>query len=859
MRIDAHSRRDAPSRPDALPRHDARPLCVEIDHRSVTVPQGTSVLRAAELAGVYVPSLCSHKELSPFGGCRLCTVEIAGTRGYPLACSTPAQDGMQVTTDTVALREMREEILQLILSEHPFSCLVCDEEEECRRSQTTIRKAGVSTGCRNCPKDGECELQAVVERLGVGAVGYPVLYRGLEVEHDDPFFDRDYNLCILCGRCVRMCAEVRGTAVLSFKYRGPTTLIGPAFGSSHVEAGCEFCGSCVSVCPTGALADKVSKWDGRPDGAVASTCPFCSLGCQVELAHKNGALSAVHAAHDVEIDDGQLCVRGRFCLPEATHHPARARKPMLRRGRYFRVASWEEALGEVAEKLAGVAPDEFLMLVSSDLSNESLYAAQRLVRSGLGVGGIDSTGRAHLPGGPAVWSRLFSLPISIRALGEAEAVVVAGLDSRFSFSVVGVQVRRAVRRGAHLVAVDARESNLARLADRWLRADPGEEARVLAQLLRSLRGKAPTDAATSGGGKRDVSAAAQPLQEARTLAVVIAPRVFDSYGAGQLVSELEALAGREGTTLLPLVHGANTRGALELGGLGEALPGPRPAPDGGFSLRELRAGRRPALLYLVGEVPFTKRPDCDFIIAQDLYLPPFEVDAFLPAASFAEAEGTLTNIEGRVQEMRPVEHLPAGAVHGFSLPDWRIFSDLAVRLGCRHLEYADAAAVRATIRAEVPGFPPEHDRAPRRMTAMTGDVGAAPGPGIGDAPEGKGRFLLVQEQASFRHRGIDLATVVEGLGELHLEEGLRMNPDDMARLGVETGTTVTVSAAGVDLVTRVRPDPECARGAVYAARIEAWGGAGRPVRVRVSAGDRSRRQASAGDRPHIGARGGGHG
>ena len=341
---------------------DARrraPLRLEIDHRAVSVPEGTSVLRAAELAGVYVPSLCSHKELSPFGGCRLCTVEIAGMRGYPLACSTTVDEGMQVTTDTVALREMRQEILQLILSEHPSSCLVCDEKDECARSQTTIRKAGVSTGCRSCPNDGDCELQAVVERIGVTDIGYPVRYRGLEAEHDDPFFDRDYNLCILCGRCVRMCHEVRGTSVLSFKYRGPATLIGPAFGSSHVEAGCEFCGACVSVCPTGALADKVSKWDGKPD-AVRWPRPARSAASDARWSWPaRTARSRRRAAPSTpEINDGQLCVRGRFCLPEATHHHVPRAQAHAAQRRYFRVASWDEALDEVGGLLAGVAPAE---------------------------------------------------------------------------------------------------------------------------------------------------------------------------------------------------------------------------------------------------------------------------------------------------------------------------------------------------------------------------------------------------------------------------------------------------------------------------------------------------------------------
>jgi anaerobic selenocysteine-containing dehydrogenase len=274
------------------------------------------------------------------------------------------------------------------------------------------------------------------------------------------------------------------------------------------------------------------------------------------------------------------------------------------------------------------------------------------------------------------------------------------------------------------------------------------------------------------------------------------------------------------------------------------------------------------VLYLVGEAPFAARPDCELVIAQDLYLPPFEVDAFLPAASFAEAEGTLTSIEGRVQDLRRVENLPAGAVHGSALPDWRIFADLAGRLGRADPRYADAAAVRAAIRAEVPGFPAEADRRPRPMTPIAQDDGitasaatsaAAAGAaatggrtqGDGGSVEphdgltGRGRFVLVSEHASLRHRGIDLATVVEGLGELHLEEGLAMNPDDIARLGVEPGGAVTVGLDGSDLVRAVRPDPGCPRGAAYLVRDEAWEGPWRPVRVSIRAGDRSRAPRAA--------------
>jgi formate dehydrogenase (NADP+) alpha subunit len=851
---------------ERLHRADAERIELEIDHVRVAVPRGVSVLRAAELAGAEVPSLCSHKELSAFGGCRLCTVEIDGMRGYPLACSTEARPGMQVTTDTVALREMREEVLQLILSQHPASCLFCGEQDECRRNQTTIRKAGVSTGCRSCPNDGACELQKVVEQVGLTELKYPIAYRGLEPEHDDPFYDRDYNLCILCGRCVRMCHEVRGASVLAFKYRGPKTVIGPAFGVSHSDAGCEFCGACVSVCPTGALADKVSKWDREADAISTSTCPFCGFGCQLELGSIDGRLSWARGGHDEQLNDGQLCVRGRFCLPETTHHFDRARKPMLRQGRYNQISDWDEALSEVSAMLSYAAADDFLMLVSADLTNESLYAAQRFARTAVGSNGLDSSDGARLPGGTASWSRLFGLPISFDQLGQAEAVIVAGLDSRFSFSVVGVQVRRAVRRGGSLVVVDARESNLVPLAGEWLPAAPGAEARELVHLLRAILGEESVAEGRRTGEARRLAAAAGRLAAAKTLAVVVGPRVFDSLGAGALLSELETVAGRAGVTVLPLREGANLRGALELGAMAGVLPGPRPATGDGLTLPRMASGARPSVIYLVGEAPFTTRPDCDFLIAQDLYVPPFEVDAFLPAASFAEADGTLTNLEGRVQELRGVE---AGADGADPWPDWRIFAELARRLDRPGLEFDDAVGVRAAIREELPGYPGEGDRGPRRMTALDGARPPAAA-GAGERHRGRGCFLLVPEPSTFRHRGIDLGGVVEGLGELRPEHGLRMNADDLAGLGVKPGEVVTIETGGARIAVPARADPGCPRGAVYATQVQAWGGRAdgdaspafellsrlpaTPVKVTVTAGEPAAGPVGTGERAAAGER-----
>jgi formate dehydrogenase alpha subunit len=814
---------------------EPRTLTMEINHKQVSFPEGVTVHRAAELNGIYIPSLCSHKDLSPFGGCRLCMVEIEGMRGYPLACTTTAQAGMKVQTDTAALSELRAEILKLILSEHPSSCLVCGEKDECRDYQGTIRKTGVTTGCRFCPNDGQCELQDLVEKIGVTEIDYPIYYHGYEPEHDDPFYDRDYNICILCGRCVRMCQEVRGSGVLAFNYRGPRAKVGPAFGRNHTEAGCEFCGACVDVCPTGALADKASKWDGKPDGFKVSTCPFCAVGCQLELDYKDGRLSKARANLDPEVNDGQLCVRGRFCMPEVTHHFERARWTMLQKGDYFRKVAWEEALEKVAAELKGIRPDEFLMLVSPDLTNESLFVAQKFVRECLGSNSIDSTARTELAGGLDLWSKLFSLPISIKRIAQSDVILAVGLDSRFNFSVVGTKVRKALDRGAKLVTIDARDSNLARYADDWLRPVPGTEARLLGFLAGSLAGSAADVTAVSKRKSVDPDAlkrALQILSTAKNLTVILGPQVFHYANSDVLAQSLSALAARPRANFVPLYFGANSRGALEMGVFREVGPGGSPRKGGGLSLADVVSGsKRPKVLYLVGDVPFMVRPDCDFLVVQDTYLPPFKVDAFLPAATFAETGGTVTNIEGRVQEILQIESPQEGPVAGFMRPDWQILSDLAGSLGSSVMSYRTLQEVDEDIYRAVPGFPPGPYRAPRRMKAPEENGG----PETEDLKpeteeprtwrEGPGAFLLVAEPAGYRHRGIDIASKVKGLGELALEEGFRMNAEDIAALGLLDCDQVTVTVNnGVTASGPAKPDKDCPRGVIYYTRPVVFGG-----------------------------------
>ena len=322
-----------------------------------------------------------------------------------------------------------------------------------------------------------------------------------------------------------------------------------------------------------------------------------------------------------------------------------------------------------------------LVLVSGDLTNEALYTAQRLAREGLATHGVDSTVRADLPGGPETWSRLFALPVSLGAVATADVVIVAGLDPRYSFSVAGVQVRRALRRGARLVTVDARETSLTRVAGHDLRPRPGDEAAD----ARPAPPDGPSQKAATGCpasgrarcGGRGGGASAGPGDRARTARRSTAP------DADALLAELEALGSLPGVTVVPLTW-PPTRAAPSssepLAGRCRARAGSAPAARR-LDLAAVRTGRAPAVLYLIGETPFTERPPCDYLIAQDLYPPPFPVDAFLPAASFAEADGTLTNLEGRVQDLRPVERPAPGAHRDGPRPDWAILSGIADRLG----------------------------------------------------------------------------------------------------------------------------------------------------------------------------------
>ena len=340
-----------------------------IDKKSVTAEKGQTVLECALENGISIPSLCTHSSLSPFGACRLCVVEIEGMRGYPTSCTTPAAEAMVVRTDTEALLNLRRNILSLMILEHPSACLVCGRRQQCEQYRPAAEKAGSTTGCHTCNSKEVCELRILSDDMGITELPVPPVYLERPVERSEPFMDRDLNLCILCGRCVRICKYHQGKAVIDFVGRGSKTCIGQAFGHSLLEAGCQFCGSCVDVCPTGSLADRYAKWHGKADIVTESTCIFCDQACALALGAGKEKLTTAQGVNE----NVPVCVLGRFAIPEFLNGGDRLAAPHVRVGEVLRQVEWEEALEKAAAKLSEFIGDSFALICDTTSTIEDRH------------------------------------------------------------------------------------------------------------------------------------------------------------------------------------------------------------------------------------------------------------------------------------------------------------------------------------------------------------------------------------------------------------------------------------------------------------------------------------------------------
>jgi formate dehydrogenase alpha subunit len=698
-------------------------ITITLDGREVSGYPGMSILALARESGVDIPTLCHDDHLPSTGACRVCLVENEQNGALLASCVTPIAAGMVINTHSLRVIERRRTIIELMLASHPDSCLVCD-------------------------KGNRCQLRQIAADLGVGLVELQRIPRMASIEEVNPFLERDLSKCILCAKCIRACQELVVEGAIDYFQRGFTTVPATLNNMPLENSECTFCGTCVALCPTGALTEKDKTYRGTTQTVVQTICPFCGCGCSICLEIKDGRVVRTMPGKESSLYKGTLCVRGSYGC-DFVHSPDRLLRPLAKRNGNLEELPWEEAL-----ELAGTqfqrmkdeyGPDSLAVLGSSKCTNEENYLLQRFARSVLGTNNIDNGSRLYNSA-----SRIglgSSLSVSgttnyLTDLEQTEVMLVIGADPSASTPAIGYTIKRAVKGlGVKLLLIEPRQTKLSSFAHLWLRPKVGTDITLVNGLAKVIVDEGLLDEEfvtrrtdnfegfaeslerytlkyveeVTGVRAREVREAARLYAKANQAAIIYGTGITQHITGTDTVKALANLAlltgnvGRRGGGIYVPQRENNAQGACDMGTLPRFLPGYQSVGDaqarGTFEARwraslpaeagltalemmeQVKKGKIKGM-YIVGENPVLSFPNSrfikeilaslDFLVVQDMFLTETArlANVVLPAASFAEKEGTFTNFEGRVQRVQK-----AIAPVGESLPDWEIIRRLADRMG----------------------------------------------------------------------------------------------------------------------------------------------------------------------------------
>ena len=782
-------------------RETTKLVSLTIDGREISVPEGTSVMRAASLSDVKIPKLCATEQLEAFGSCRMCLVQIDGMKGLPASCTTPVAQGMVVHTQNKQLADIRRGVMELYISDHPLDCLTC-------------------------PANGHCELQDMAGVVGLREVRYG--YEGenhLDAPKDEsnPYFTFDASKCIVCSRCVRACDEQQGTLALTIQGRGFESKVAASQDESFMDSECVSCGACVQACPTATLSEKSLIEKGQAEHSVTTTCAYCGVGCSFRAEMQGEELVRMVPNSDGHANHGHSCVKGRFAIGYATH-PDRILKPMIRNQITdpWREVSWEEAIGYAASELKRIQKkygrNSIGGITSSRCTNEETYLVQKLIRAGFGNNNVDTCARVcHSPTGYGLKNTIGESAgtQNFDSVMQADVIFVIGANPTDGHPVFASQMKRRLRQGAKLIVADPRRIDLVRTphiaADYHLKLRPGTNVALINSLAHviateglvkedfvrercevdsfekwrafvSLEKNSPESMeAITGVPAANVRAAARLFATGGNGAIYYGLGVTEHSQGSTMVMGIANLAmatgnvGREGVGVNPLRGQNNVQGSCDMGSFPHEFPGYRHVSDDkvralfenawGVSLQHEPGLRIPNMfeaaldgdfkgLYIEGEDIAQSDPNTqhvtaaltsmECIIVQDLFLNESAKFAhvFLPGSSFLEKDGTFTNAERRISRVRKVMEPKAGYA------DWETTQLLANAVGYP-MNYTHPSEIMDEIARLTPTFTNVSYQRLDELGSIQWPCNdqhpeGTPTMHIGQFVRGKGKFLLTE-------------------------------------------------------------------------------------------------------------------
>ncbi len=792
-------------------------ITITINGKEIQLDEPVTVLKAANKAGIKIPTLCHHEALEPYGGCRLCVVEVERIPKLQNACTLLAADGMVIKTESETISKVRRGILELLLINHPLDCPCCD-------------------------KAGECELQDLVNKYGAAAGRYKEEKRKVPESHEDRILARNMERCVVCTRCVRMCSSVQGASAIAIVGRGDRSRMEP-FSSTSFD--CEYCGNCLTVCPVGAILSRLYLHSYRPwqiDRETETICPYCGVGCSLVVQVRDDSIKRVVPKFGLGLNNGLLCSKGRFGY-EFISSPDRLNVPLIRKNGKLEQGTWDEALNLVADKLKAIRDTNggtaIAGIASARCTNEENYIFQKFMRMACNTNNIDSVSRTGFAAAQRYLEDILGQGVTanvIMGLKNSDTILVVGGDPTAVNPILGLAVREAVRNGAKLIVL-GNAKGLERFKTLQITPPVFGEAELLESILYEIsktkghRGEKPAvDKRISELSEKpagmDINAIKEMLIGGESIAIVAGMDIVQRTDGHRALFAIAGLTYLLEARLYLLSERPNEQGLIDMGCLPDMLPGARPLGTGGFKKRFEAAwngaipekeglsileifedvrNKNIKALYIMGENPVYNLPDnssvrdalnsLDFLVVQDIFLTETAelADVVFPASGWTEKKGTYTNLERRIQLLKKaVDSSPGGE-------DWKILSKISNKMGYK-MDYSCPEEIMRDIAESSPLYKgltyDVIERGdclwPYNGEPLRGEIKEIPVT-TAKTPEYKAEFYLALERPLF-HSGT-LSRRSSALRKIYPEPTLKISGSAASKLGLKEGDNVHISTA----------------------------------------------------------------